>query len=92
VVILQQPTSKHQTHLIRGYIFSGLNLGLETLDGIRGIDVQGNGLASHGLDKDLVQMPMIQAAMEAFDAIIVKVEQPSARLVHDNPPNDMAQA
>ena len=46
----------------------------------------------HGLDKDLVQMPMIQAAMEAFDAIIVKVEQPSARLIHDNPPNDMAQA
>ena len=46
----------------------------------------------HGLDKDLVQMPIIQAAMEAFDAIIVKVEQPSTRLVHDNPPNDMAQA
>ena len=46
----------------------------------------------HGLDKDLVQMPIIQAAMEAFDAIIVKVEQPSARLVHDNPPNDVAQA
>lgn len=46
----------------------------------------------HGLDKDLVQMPIIQAAMEAFDAIIVKVEQPSARLTHDNPPNDVAQA
>ncbi len=29
----------------------------------------------HGLDKDLMQMLMIQHAMDAFDAIVVKVEQ-----------------
>ena len=46
----------------------------------------------HGLDKELMQMPIIQAAMEAFDAIVVKVEQPSAQLVQENPPSDVAQA
>jgi len=46
----------------------------------------------HGLDKDLMQMPLIQAAMDAFDAIVVKVEQPSAQRVHENPPTDLAQA
>ena len=29
----------------------------------------------HGLDKELMQIPMIQHAMDAFDAIVVKVEQ-----------------
>ena len=46
----------------------------------------------HGLDKDLMQMPLIQAAMDAFDAIVVKVEQPNAQRVHENPPTDLAQA
>ncbi len=46
----------------------------------------------HGLDKDLMQMPLIQAAMDAFDAIVVKVEQPSAQRVHEIPPTDLAQA
>ncbi len=39
----------------------------------------------HGLDKDLMQMPMIQHAMDAFDAIVVKVEQAgSARAQPDS--------
>jgi DNA polymerase III subunit gamma/tau len=46
----------------------------------------------HGLDKDLMQMPLIQAAMDAFDAIVVKVEQPSAQRINENPPTDLAQA
>ena len=55
----------------------------------------------HGLDKDLMQMPMIQHAMDAFDAIVVKVEQagsaraqPDSMLAQtlDPPSNDTSNA
>ena len=55
----------------------------------------------HGLDKDLMQMPMIQHAMDAFDAIVVKVEQagsaraqPDSMLSQtlDSPSNDSSNA
>ena len=55
----------------------------------------------HGLDKDLMQMPMIQHAMDAFDAIVVKVEQagsaraqPDSMLAQtlDPPSNDSSNA
>jgi DNA polymerase-3 subunit gamma/tau len=55
----------------------------------------------HGLDKDLMQMPMIQHAMDAFDAIVVKVEQagsaraqPDSILAQtlDSPSNDSSNA
>ncbi len=32
----------------------------------------------HGLDRELLQMPLVQAAMSAFDAIVLKVERPAA--------------
>ncbi|MCE9620153.1 MAG: DNA polymerase III subunit gamma/tau [Planctomycetes bacterium] len=47
----------------------------------------------HGLDKDLLQMPLVREAMEAFDAIVVKVEQPGAALLAAAPPQtDSAEA
>merc|ERR1711884_886233 len=51
--ILQLLSSKDQPLLVRGNALLVLNLGLDILNGVRGLHLQGDGLASQGLDKDL---------------------------------------
>ena len=51
--ILKLLSSKDEALLIRGNTFFILNLSLHILNGIWGLDVQGDGLASKGLNEDL---------------------------------------
>ena len=51
--ILQLLAGEDETLLVRGDALLVLNLGLHRLDGIRGLDLQGDGLSSEGLDEDL---------------------------------------
>ena len=51
--ILQLLAGKDETLLVRWNSLLVLNLGLHGLDGIRGLDLQGNGLSSEGLDEYL---------------------------------------
>jgi len=45
--------SEDQPLLVRGDALLVLDLGLDILDGVRGLHFQGDGLASQGLDEDL---------------------------------------
>merc|ERR1712019_49391 len=51
--ILQLLSSKNQSLLVWGNAFLVLDLGLDVLNGVRWLNLQGDGLASQGLDKDL---------------------------------------
>merc|ERR1712241_1042497 len=51
--ILQLLSSKDQPQLVWGDALLVLNLGLDILNGVRRLHLQGNSLASQGLDKDL---------------------------------------
>jgi len=44
---------KDQTLLVGGDTFLVLNLGLDIIDGVRGLDLEGDGLARKGLDENL---------------------------------------
>ena len=46
-------SGKNQTLLVRGDSFLVLDLRLDIVNGIRGLDLESNGLASEGLDEDL---------------------------------------
>ena len=46
-------TSEDQPLLVRGDALLVLDLGLDVLDGVGGLDLKGDGLASEGLDEDL---------------------------------------
>ena len=45
--------AKDETLLIRGDALLVLDLGLDVVDGVRGLHVERDGLAGQGLDKDL---------------------------------------
>lgn len=51
--VLQLLTGKDQSLLVRWDTFLVLDLGLNIVDGVRGFDLQGNGLTSQSLNKDL---------------------------------------
>merc|ERR1712051_515027 len=51
--ILKLLASKDQPLLVWGNSLLVLDLGLDILNGVRWLNLQGNGLASEGLDKDL---------------------------------------
>ena len=51
--ILQLLASKDQPLLIRRDSLLVLDLGLDVLDGVRGLDLEGDGLTREGLDEDL---------------------------------------
>merc|ERR1719187_580928 len=51
--ILKLLASEDETLLIRRNAFLVLNLGLDVLDGVTGLNLQSDGLASEGLDKNL---------------------------------------
>merc|ERR1712189_79475 len=62
--IFQLLASKDQPLLVRGNAFLVLDLGLDILNGVTGLNLQGDGLASKGLDKDLHATPETQDKME----------------------------
>ena len=51
--ILQLLSGKDQSLLIRGNSFLVLDLGLDVVDRVRRLDIQGNGLSRQGLDENL---------------------------------------
>jgi len=51
--ILELLASEDETLLVWGNALLVLNLGLDVFDGIRGLNLKGDGLAGQGLDKDL---------------------------------------
>ena len=51
--VLELLSSEDETLLVRGNTFLVLDLLLHSLDGIRGLHLEGDGLASQGLHKDL---------------------------------------
>ena len=51
--VLQLLAGKDQPLLVRRDPFLVLDLGLHILDGVRGLDLEGDGLAREGLDEDL---------------------------------------
>ncbi len=51
--VLELLSSENEALLIRGDSLLVLDLGLHIIDGIRGLDLEGDGLAGKGLYKDL---------------------------------------
>ena len=51
--VLKLLASEDQPLLVRGDALLVLDLGLDVLDGVGGLDLKGDGLASQGLYKDL---------------------------------------
>ena len=51
--VLQLLSSEDQSLLIWGDSLLVLDLGLDILDGVRGLDLEGDGLTREGLDEDL---------------------------------------
>merc|ERR1711910_127926 len=56
--------SKDQPLLVRGDALLVLGLGLHILDGVRGLDLEGDGLACEGLHEDLHTSPETENEME----------------------------
>merc|ERR1712029_1265638 len=78
--ILELLASKDQTLLIWGNAFLVLNFGLDILDGIRGFNLQGDGLASQSLDENLHTTPETQHQMESGLLLDVVVRQSASIL------------
>ena len=51
--VLQLLASKDETLLVWGNALLVLDLGLDVFNGVRGLNLEGDGLASQGLDEDL---------------------------------------
>ncbi|KAF7650041.1 hypothetical protein LDENG_00131340, partial [Lucifuga dentata] len=71
-------TSKDQTLLIRGDAFLILDFGLDILNGVTWLNLQGDGLAGQGLDKDLHASPQTQHKMEGRFLLDVVVREGAA--------------
>ena len=73
--VLELLTSEDEALLIRGDALLVLNLGLHVVDGVRGLDLKGNGLTSEGLDEDLHTTAETKDEMESgllLDVVIGK--------------------
>ena len=73
--VLELLTSEDEALLIRGDTLLVLNLGLHVVDGVRGLDLKGNGLTSEGLDEDLHTTAETKDEMESgllLDVVIGK--------------------
>lgn len=53
--ILKLLTSEDQALLVRGNTLLVLDLGLDVVDGVARLDVEGNGLTRQGLDETAIQ-------------------------------------
>ena len=73
--VLELLTSEDEALLIRGDALLVLNLGLHVVDGVRGLDLKGNGLTSEGLNEDLHTTAETKDEMESgllLDVVIGK--------------------
>merc|ERR1712109_123916 len=62
--VLELLASEDQPLLVRGDALLVLDLGLHILDGVRGLDLEGNGLACEGLHEDLHPSPKTENEMK----------------------------
>merc|ERR1711936_728707 len=62
--VLELLASKDQPLLVRGDALLVLDLGLHILDGVRGLDFEGDGLACEGLHEDLHTSPKTEDKVE----------------------------
>ena len=69
--IFQLLTGEDESLLVGRDALLVLDLGLDVLDGVRGLDVQSDGLASQGLDEDL--HATAQAEHEVESALLLDV-------------------
>merc|ERR1712107_731699 len=63
--VLKLLASKDKPLLVRGDALLVLDLGLDVLDGVGGLDLKGDGLASEGLDEDLHTSPETENKVES---------------------------
>ncbi|KFM06794.1 hypothetical protein AS27_13469, partial [Aptenodytes forsteri] len=73
--VFQLLASKDQPLLIWGNAFLVLDLGLHILNGVTGLNLKGDGLASQGLHKDLHATPQAQHKMQGGLLLDVVVRQ-----------------
>merc|ERR1712137_1370729 len=71
--ILQLLTSENQSLLIRRNTFLILNLLLDILDGVGGIDIKSDGLARQGLDEDLHTRSTTQTKHQVKGGLLLDV-------------------
>merc|ERR1712109_123638 len=62
--VLELLASEDQPLLVRGDALLVLDLGLDVLNGVGGLDLKGDGLASEGLDEDLHTSPETEDKVE----------------------------
>merc|ERR1712200_373560 len=63
--VLKLLASEDQPLLVRGDTLLVLDLGLDVLDGVGGLNLKGDGLASEGLDEDLHTSPETEDKVES---------------------------
>merc|ERR1712117_771247 len=78
--ILELLTSKDQPLLIWGNALLVLDLGLDVLDGIRWLNLQGDGLAGQGLDENLHATTQTEDQMKGGLLLDVVIRQGPAIL------------
>ena len=78
--IFQLFSGKDQTLLVWGNSFLVLDLGLDVLNGVRRLDLKGNGLSSQGLHEDLHTSPESQDKMKSRLLLDVVVREGSSIL------------
>merc|ERR1711953_1655957 len=78
--VLELLASKDQPLLVRGDALLVLDLGLHILDGVRGLDLEGDGLPCEGLHKDLHTSPETENKMEGGLLLDVVVGEGSSVL------------
>merc|ERR1711997_699674 len=78
--VLQLLASEDQPLLIWGDSLLVLDLGLDVLNRVRGFDLQGDGLASQGLDEDLHASPESEHKVEGALLLDVVVGESSSVL------------
>merc|ERR1711950_3177 len=78
--VLKLLASEDQPLLIWGDSLLVLDLGLDVLDGVRGLDLEGDGLAGEGLDEDLHASSQSEHKMEGALLLDVVVGEGSSVL------------
>merc|ERR550525_466054 len=78
--VLELLASEDQPLLIRGDSLLVLDLSLDVLNRVRGLDLEGDGLASQGLDEDLHASPESEHKMESALLLDVVVGESSSVL------------
>merc|ERR1719188_1013838 len=76
--IFQLLSSEDQPLLVWGNSFLILDLGLDILDGVRGFNLQGDGLASQGLDEDLHTSSQSENQMQGTLLLDVVIRESSS--------------